>query len=244
MSTKLPKLYVELADWWQVFSPTEDYADEAAFFHKLFSETGAKSILELGAGGGNVAWYLKKDFAMTLTDLSPEMLAMSKKQNPECEHVVGDMRSLRLNKTFDGVFIHDAIMYMLTAEDLRATLETAALHIKPGGLLVIAPDCIKETFKESTDYEGHDAGDRGARYIQWVSDSDPNDTVFNYDFIIALKENGQLRTVVDRQVCGVFARTTWLTLLEKAGFTAKVMKDISTEGEANERTEVFVGVKK
>ncbi len=243
MSTNLPKLYSELADWWQVFSPTSDYVDEAAFFHKLFKHAVAKSILELGAGGGNVAWYLKKDFQMTLTDLSSGMLEMSKQQNPECQHIVGDMRYLRLGRTFDGVFIHDAIMYMLNIEDLLAVFITAHIHLKSGGIIVVAPDCTRETFKETTDYEGHDLGNRGVRYIQWISDKDPDDTMFNYDFIIALKEKDNLRTIIDRQLCGVFPRQTWLELLKKAGFKPEVVVDTSTEGEKNERTEVFVGYK-
>lgn len=132
---QLPKLYTELADWWQVFSPTSDYADEGPFFTKLFKDAGAKTILELGAGGRNVAFYLKQHFKMTLTDLSPEMLTMSKKQNSECEHLVGDMRTLGLDKTFGGVFIHDAIMYITTAADLKAVFETPAIRLKPGGII-------------------------------------------------------------------------------------------------------------
>src|SRR5215213_6124683 len=114
------KLYSELAEWWQVVSPTSDYVDEAAFFGSLFEEAGVSTILELGAGGGNIASFLKHDFEMTLTDLSPQMVESSKKQNPECEHVVGDMRSVSLGRSFDSVFIHDAIMYMLSEDDLRA----------------------------------------------------------------------------------------------------------------------------
>ena len=34
---------------------------------------------------------------MTLTDIAPGMLAMSESINPECEHIVGDMRTLRLD---------------------------------------------------------------------------------------------------------------------------------------------------
>jgi ubiquinone/menaquinone biosynthesis C-methylase UbiE len=244
MNVKKPKLYSELAGWWQVFSPTADYVDEAAFFHKLFAAAGAKTLLELGAGGGNIAFYLKKDFTLTLTDIAPEMIEMSKLQNPECEHVIGDMRSLSLDKSFDGVFIHDAIMYMLDEDDLSKVFNTAYRHCNPGGLVVVAPDCTKETFQASTDYEGHDAGNRSVRYLQWITDDNPDDTIFNYDFIIALKEKADLRTVVDRQICGVFSRQTWLDLLEKAGFTPEAVPDTSTEGEVNERVEVFIGYKK
>jgi len=40
------------------------------------------------------------------------MLALSMTVNPECEHIEGDMRTLRLGHTFDAVFLHDAVMYL------------------------------------------------------------------------------------------------------------------------------------
>ena len=135
MSEEPPKLYTELAGWWQLVSPTKDYADEAAFFAELFRDANASTLLELGSGG-NVAWFLKREFALTLTDISGAMLAESKKQNPELEHIRGDMRTLRLpGRTFDGVLIHDAIMYMISEQDLRAALVTAYEHCKPGGVV-------------------------------------------------------------------------------------------------------------
>jgi SAM-dependent methyltransferase len=240
MGAEQPRLYTELAGWWHLISPTEDYADEAAFFKRLFQAENAKTILELGSGGGNVAWFLKKDFTLTLTDISGEMLTESKKQNPELEHIEGDMRALRLGKTFDGVLIHDAIMYMTSEEDLRAALVTAYEHCKPGGAVVIVPDWVAETFRPHTTHEGEDAGERGVRYLEWIWDADPNDTEVNYEFILALKENDALRTVVDRQVVGVFPRATWLQLLRDVGFEARVVEDPSTDGE---RTEVFLGHK-
>ncbi len=235
-----PKLYGELARWWQLVSPTEDYADEAAFFAQLFRAEGAGSVLELGSGGGNVAWFLKREFALTLTDISGEMLRESKKQNPEIGHVRGDMRTLRLGRTFDGVLIHDAIMYMTSEEDLRAAFVTAHAHCKPGAVVVIVPDWVAETFQPYTAHEGADDGERGIRYLEWVWDADPEDTKVNYEFVLALRENDDLRAVVDRQVVGVFPRATWLGLLEDVGFEARVVEDPSTGGE---RGEIFLGHK-
>ena len=239
MSDEQPKLYTELADWWQLVSPTEDYADEAAFFAGLFRANNTGTVLELGCGGGNVAWFLKKDFALTLTDISGAMLAESEKQNPELEHIQGDMRALRFGRTFDGVLVHDAIMYMTSERDLRAALLTAYEHCKPGGMAVLVPDWVAETFKPETTHEGVNRGDRGVRYLEWTWDADPNDTKVNYEFILALKEGDELRAVVDRQVVGVFPRATWLRLLEDVGFEAEVVEDPSTD----ERVEVFVGHK-
>lgn len=238
MSDERPKLYTELAGWWQLISPTSDYADEAAFFAELFRASGVGTILELGSGGGNVAWHLKRDFDLTLTDLSGDMLAESKKQNPELEHVEGDMRALRLDRTFDGVLIHDAVMYMTSERDLRAALLTAHAHCKPGGTVVVVPDWTAETFQPYTSHEGRDAGERSVRYLEWTWDADPNDTVVNYEFILGLKEGDDLRAVVDRQVVGIFPRATWLRLLRDVGFEARAIEDPST---GDERGEVFIG---
>jgi SAM-dependent methyltransferase len=240
MSAEQPKLYTELAGWWQLISPTEDYAEEAAFFRELFRTEGAETVLELGSGGGNVAWFLKTDFTLTLTDISGGMLAESKRQNPELEHIKGDMRTLRLDRTFDGVLIHDAIMYMTSEEDLRAALVTAHVHCKTSGVVLIAPDWVSETFRPHTTHEGVDVGERGVRYLEWIWDADPNDTKVNYEVILALKEHEELRTVVDRQIVGVFPHATWLRLLEDVGFKVEVVEDPSTDGE---RSEVFLGHK-
>ena len=83
MSEEPPKLYTELAGWWQLVSPTKDYADEAAFFAELFRDANASTLLELGSGGRNVAWFLKREFALTLTDISVVLLEESNKQNLE-----------------------------------------------------------------------------------------------------------------------------------------------------------------
>jgi trans-aconitate methyltransferase len=239
MSNGQPKLYTELAGWWRLVSPTEDYADEAAFFGDLFLAENARTVLELGSGG-NIAWFLKKDFTLTLTDISGWMLAESKKQNPELEHIEGDMRTLRLGRAFDCVLIHDAIMYMTTEEDLHAALATAYEHCKPGGVAVIVPDWVAETFRPQTMHEGGDEGERGLRYLEWTWEADPDDTEVNCEYILALKEGDELRTVVDRQITGVFPRATWLRLLENVGFEAKVVEDPSI---GDERTEVFAGHK-
>src|ERR1700686_2758957 len=129
------KLYGELADWWPIFSSPEEYQKEAAFFGRALTrlvDPRPRRVLELGAGGGNNAFHLKKRFAMTLVDLSPHMLAVSRSLNPECDHLEGDIRTVRLGRTFDAIFVHDAICHMTTEADLRAVMATAFAHLRPG----------------------------------------------------------------------------------------------------------------
>ena len=160
MTAETPKMYGELAPWWHLLSAPEDYLTEAEFFHELLDRVGQSpphTVLEIGSGGGNNAWHLKAYYHLTLVDLSPDMLAASRTLNPECEHLEGDMRTLRLGREFDAVFIHDAICYMTSEFDLRRALETAFVHCRPGGVAVFVPDDIRETFEPETEHGGHDA---------------------------------------------------------------------------------------
>ena len=125
-------------------------------------------MLELGSGGGNNASHMKDSFKLTLTDLSEDMLNISRRLNPECEHIRGDMRTCGCNGQIRCVFIQDAISYIKTVEDLRRTLETAFIHCKKGGVALFAPDYTRETFKPSTRHGGHDGDDHGMRYLEWT----------------------------------------------------------------------------
>src|SRR5215467_12772140 len=117
------KLYTQLASWWPLVSPPSHYVEEAADLLPTLMETPdapPRTLLELGCGGGSLAFHLKAHLQLTLSDVSPAMLDQSRQVNPECEHVVGDMRTLDLRRTFDVVFMHDAIMYATDSEAVRA----------------------------------------------------------------------------------------------------------------------------
>jgi SAM-dependent methyltransferase len=155
------KLYTELATWWPLVSPPWHYVDEAAELLPLLMKAADATphrVLELGSGGGSLAFHFKAHVQMTLSDISPAMLEQSRQVNPECEHIVGDMRTLDLGRTFDLVFIHDAVMYATDESALRATLDTAARHCRPGGGVVIVPDFVRETFQPAATAHGEDAG--------------------------------------------------------------------------------------
>ena len=224
------KMYDEFASWWPILSPVEDYEEEATFFWQLFERAGlpaSPSLLELGCGGGSNAFYLKEHFAhLTLCDLSPQMLAISRALNPEGEHLEGDMRTIRLAREFDAVFIHDAIDYMTTTADLRKAIETAFVHCKSGGVALFVPDNTRETFEPSTDYDGQDVDGRALRYIEWTYDPDERDTLYTTDYVYVLREANQPVCVEhDQHICGLFPRAEWLRLLEETGFEAKRVQD-------------------
>jgi SAM-dependent methyltransferase len=214
------RMYSDLAPWFHLLTHPSDYWDEAAFVNRVVEDvvTGeARTLLELGSGGGNNASHLKARFTCTLTDLSPEMLATSRTLNPECEHLEGDMRSLRLGREFDVVFAHDAISYLTTEDDLRAAIETAAVHVRPGGVVVLTPDETTEILQPKTDHGGHDGEDgRSLRYLEWTHEA--SGSTYDVDYLIIARGPGDdVQIVHDRHTLGVFPRATWERLIAEAG---------------------------
>lgn len=246
--TAAPRLYTDLTSWWPLLSPPAEYAEEAAFYQHEFLTAARRplvTMLELGCGGGNNASYLKQRFDMVLTDLSPGMLEMSRALNPDCEHVLGDMRTLRLGREFDAVFVHDAVVYMTSEADLRRAIETAYLHCKPGGVALFAPDHVRENFRSSTDHGGQDSveGLRAMRYMEWIWDPDPADTTYLVDYAYLLRDtDGSVRVESDRHVEGLFSRGDWLRLLAEVGFEPKVVPFNHSELESGSY-EIFVAGK-
>ena len=223
------RFYQELAQWWPLFSPPVHYAEEVDDFLRRLAPLppGAKTLLELGSGGGSFAFHLKPHFALTLTDISEGMLGESRVINPEAEHIAGDMRTLRLDREFDYVLVHDAVCYMTELADLRAAIGTAAVHCRRGGTVIFLPDYVTETYQPGTDEGGEDAPDgKGFRYLEWSWDPDPNDSTYIVDYAFLLREaTGEVRVVHDRHIEGVFPRATWLRELDAAGLEASSDRD-------------------
>ncbi|KAB8165792.1 methyltransferase domain-containing protein [Streptomyces sp. 3MP-14] len=235
-----PRLYGELAPWWPLISPVEVYEEDAATAAELFALAvrPVREVLELGSGGGHLARHLRDRFTLTLVDLSPEMLAVSRAVNPDVEHLTGDMRELRLGRTFDAVLVHDAIDYMTTADDLAATFHTARAHLRPGGVAAFFPDHVADTYEPVTDCGGSDAPDgSGVRYLEWSLPPAPGATTVRTDYSFTLRAaDGSVRLVHEAHHTGLFPVAEWQRLLADAGFAVTTV----TEQGGAERT-LFVG---
>jgi hypothetical protein len=153
------------------------------------------------------------------------------------------MRSIRLDCAYDAVFIHDAIMYMTTELDLRRTIETAYVHCKPAGVVLIVPDHVKETFRPQTKHGGYDGEHRSLRYLEWVWDPDPSDSTYVCDFAYLLRnEQGKIQCEYDRHIFGLFGRSIWLQIMGEVGFQTKSIPFEHSEFEPGS-CEVFLGLK-
>jgi hypothetical protein len=118
-------------------------------------------------------------------------------------------------------------MYATDPDAVRATLRTAAGHCRPGGVVAVLPDFVRETFAPGTDHGGRDASDgRGLRYLEWVWDPDPGDHTYLVDYAFLLRDrNGAVSVEHDRHLEGLFARADWLEWFAGAGIPARSSKD-------------------
>ena len=222
---------------WPLISPPEDYAEEARYWIDALRETigpGDVRILELGVGGGDNLSHIVGDHgdmvvSACAVDLSEGMLAHSRKLNPSVAHYVGDMRSVRLRdesggvSTFDAVLIHDAVSYLLSEDDITRTFDTVRVHLRPGGVLIIAPDWYRETFHPpvfSEDTRSDD--DTEVTMLSTEFDSDPSDTVMEVAFTFEIRESGRLRIEEDQHEMGLFPVDTWVRSMERAGFAVQL----------------------
>jgi SAM-dependent methyltransferase len=228
-----PLLYGELVPWYRLLDPPADHEEEADSFQAAIERIASprpETLLELGAGAGHNALFLKRRFRCTLADLSEPMLGLSRALNPECEHVLGDMRTQRLGRTFDAVLVHDAVVYMTTEADLRAAVETAFVHTRPGGAAIFAPDCVRDTFRDFSDLHQEDEGARSLRCLEWSWDPDPTDDAYTVEYALLLRDGTHMKAVHDRHVEGLFSRARWIAILEAGGFQVETQHRPVPEG--------------
>jgi SAM-dependent methyltransferase len=135
----------------------KDYAGEAAYVSSLIGKhlPGTTSILDLGCGTGRHDLLLAEmGFNVTGVDMSKEMLVVANAQlascssqpstlNPQAPLISfhqGDIRTVRLESTFDVVIsLFHVMSYQTTNDDLAAAFATARAHLKPGGIFIF--DC-------------------------------------------------------------------------------------------------------
>jgi SAM-dependent methyltransferase len=218
----LNRLFNDLAHLWPVMSPPQEYAEEASCWRQVLWERlgpGRHHVLELGVGGGHNLSHLGDTLDATAVDISPRMLKHSIALNPGVEHIVGDMRCVRVGRTFEAVMIHDAISCITTARDLASVFTTAAAHLESGGLLILAPEYFPEQLSlPRIDCRTNSVQGLALTYVEYTHDPDPSDTMLEVLITYFIHSDNKLRIEHDRLLVGLFSRSTWRRLMHDAGF--------------------------
>ncbi|MGB2853946.1 MAG: class I SAM-dependent methyltransferase [Dehalococcoidia bacterium] len=225
---KQQRLYSDLAWVCPIISPPQGYIEETEQLCEIIRENSkleVKTLLNLGCGGGHNDCTLKKHFRVMGIDTSEAMLGLATQLNPEVTYSVGDMRTMRLGKTFGAVTIFDSINYMVTVADLQAAFMTAFMHLKPGGVFLTLVEATPERFRQNrSQCTTHASGDIEIVFIENAYDPDPKDTTYEETYVYLIRRGGRLDIETDRHVCGIFRLETWHGLLRKVGFEVKQME--------------------
>ncbi len=212
--------YNELA-WTEDFlaDPTdyEDEVNEYAHLINSIADEPVHTVLHLGCGAGGHDIYFKKHFKITGVDISNGMLNKAKVSNPEIEYIEGDMRTIRLNRQFDCVVIPDSIDYMVSLDDLKQAVKTSAIHLKPGGVLLIVCN-TEETFQNNNFAYTGQKEDTHVTLLEnnFINPYVPN--TYEITMVYLIRQKGKLTKYIEESVAGLFSQATWDDVLSNSGF--------------------------
>lgn len=136
----------EYAGAYDAIYAEKDYEAEVDLIERAaarFGEGPAGAVLDLGCGtGGHAVPLARRGHRVTGVDRSPAMLAAAAAKaaaaGVQVELIEGDVRHVRAGRSFDVVAMMFAVLgYQHGDADVRAALETCAVHLRPGGVLVL-----------------------------------------------------------------------------------------------------------
>jgi SAM-dependent methyltransferase len=136
-------MFYRLAPYYDDLVGGKDYRWESTVLESLvrrFGRSRGTAWLGVGCGTGGHLSFLRRHYTVTGVDLSREMLRVAHRRFPRIRLIHGDMRSFRLEETFDVVScLYSAIAHLNTERELAATFANFAHHLKPGGVAIVEP---------------------------------------------------------------------------------------------------------
>ena len=128
----------------------KDYSGEVEYVRTIIQRHSpdARTILDLGCGTGRHDFLIAEiGYEVSGVDMSQEMLAVAGANHSSLiphlgspTFLQGDIRTVRLDRTFDVVISLFHVMSYLTGnQDLSDAFATVQAHLKPGGIFIF--DC-------------------------------------------------------------------------------------------------------
>ena len=95
------------------------------------------TVLDLGCGGGSpVALHMiAQCFRVTGVGSSPMLISLCRTRAPDQDWILGDMRSLALDRQFDGILAWDSFFH-LHPKDQETMFRIFAAHAAPASILM------------------------------------------------------------------------------------------------------------
>lgn len=155
-------------DWHEDHLPDDWWYEGTDVFASLLS-SGAH-ILDVGCGAGHkTKYFTEKGFKVTGVDFSENLLAIAKREAPDAEFILADMKDLsKIEDKFDAVFAQASLLHV-PKNEAQAVLSHWTEKVKPGGYLYVAVKGIREGQPEEQVLKEDDYGYEYERFFSYYS---------------------------------------------------------------------------
>ena len=204
------QLFDTYARYYDLLYREKDYAAEVDYLvtHIKNYEQDTKLILELGCGTGAHAEHLARmGYVVHGVDMSETMLACAEARKAALPSEVaarlsfslGDIRTVRLDKTYDAVIsLFHVMSYQTTNADLENATNTAFIHLQPGGLFLFDFWYGPSVLTQKADIRVKRLEDNSIKVIRIAEPLmhfNENVVDVNYTMFIEVKETGNIEQV-------------------------------------------------
>lgn len=131
----------------------KDYVAESETVRGLIEarRPGARTLLDVACGTGKHLEHLRENFEVQGLDLSADQLEVARERLPGVPLHEGDVADFDLGRRFDAVTcLFSAIGSVRTLERMRAAVAAMAMHLEPGGVVILEPWVKPEDWREDT----------------------------------------------------------------------------------------------
>lgn len=127
----------------------KDYEGEAQRVRTVIERwrPGARTVLDVACGTGSHLMWLRHHYACEGLDINRALLARAVQRLPGVPLHLADMESFALGRSFDVVTsLFGSIAFLENPTRLSRALTRMAVHVAPGGLLIVEPWLTPDAF--------------------------------------------------------------------------------------------------